>query len=1034
MKQETLLTEKLLLFFALLMLGFGPSTFQAYASETDAHLRSKIDIEVTGNVTSDEGEPLIGATILVKGTSVGTVTDFEGNYSIEAPEDGILVFSYTGYESKEIDVNGQAVINVSLTSDIAELSEVVVVGYGSQKKENLTGSVGVVGAETIEARPITSTSQALQGQVPGVWINQNSGEPGQDGATIRIRGIGTLNNSNPLVLVDGIEAPIDNINPNDIESITVLKDAASAAIYGSRAANGVVLVTTKTGDINSRPTFNYTGTYGIQEATNVPDYVWDSRTFMDLRNEADINSGRNPLYPQDVVERYDQLNFNTNWFDEIFRSAPIQQHNLTVSGGGGRTNFLLSAGYQDQDAIVENTVGSQRFNGRLNLDTRITDNFKIGTRLAFSQQNSNLDNIGQDGGVLARATRLGPNFPAFDDQGRFAQRASDIDAIELSTPNILAEVKSLNRRLQEDRLLGNFYAEWEVIPGLKVRGTVAANYRIDNDEFFNRRVDMYDWETGDLSLSWSENRRLENTYEERINLTSWLQATYEKSFGVNNFTVLVGANQESFKREFFGAARIELPTNSLPVLDFGNAGTATNYGGASEWALRSFFGRLNYDFDGKYLFEFNIRRDGSSRFGSNNRWATFPSVSAGWVLSRENFLAGSDFIDFLKIRASWGQLGNQLIGDYPFAAGIAFDPAYNYNGTIVGAAAQTTLGNPDIRWETTTQTDIGVNLGVFDGKLSIEADYFIRNTEDILFDQQNPGVTGVRTPTTLNIAEVENRGWEASLSYSENIGDFGFSVGGNVTNVESEVVSVNPNVSAENDRVIQGNYIIQRGQPINALFGLRAIGIFQSQAEIDAAADQSAFITPGPGDLQYEDINGDGVINNDDRTVLGQENPSWIFGFNLTMNYKGFDVRALLQGIADVQTYETGRIYAPFNNSGGVSTIWLEDRWTPENPSTVLPKLYVSSENGVNHNVPHSWWITERDYLRLKNLQIGYTIPTNAFGNSFIESLRIFANGQNLFTITDYVGFDPERAERDTNAGSGYPQLQIYTFGVNLRF
>ena len=986
---------------------------------------------ISGTLTDDVGEPLIGATILVKGTSTGTVTDFDGTYSIEASEGATLLFSYTGYADQEIVVGAQTVIDIAMAEDIAQLSEVVVTGYASQKKSNLTGAVGIVGADELAARPITNASQSLQGQVSGVWVNQNGGEPGQDNATIRIRGIGTLNNSDPLILVDGIEAPFGNIDPNDIESITVLKDAASAAIYGSRAANGVVLVTTKRGGLNQKPTFTYTGFGGTTEVNSVPDYIWDSQEFMQLRNEADVNSGRPPLYPDAVVSRFGS-GPNTNWFDEIFRNGAIQQHSLSIGGGSKNTNFHISLGYLDQESVVEFTDGTKRYNARLNLDTKVTDRFGIGGSFYVSNQVSNLDDIGQDGGVLARATRLGPNFPAFDSQGRLADRDRELDALELSTPNILAEVQALNRVLQDNRFLGSFYAEYEVIDGLKLRGTFAANYQTDDDEFFRRNFQTFDWQTGEPGLAWVENRQFTNLHREQLNLTSWLQATYETTLDeVHNLKFLAGANQESSETKFFEAGRLEIPSNSLPALSTGNPETSTNSGGATEWALRSFFGRINYDFDNKYLLELNVRRDGSSRFGRNKRWGTFPSISAGWVVSQEPFF-NSNFIDFFKIRASWGQLGNQLIGDYPFAANISFDPSYNFGGTIVGGAAQTSLGNPDIQWETTTQTDIGVNLSMLNGNLSFEADYFIRNAEDILFDQNNPAVTGVRTPTTVNIAEVENRGWELFANYRHKIGDAVITIGGNVTNVQSEVKQIDPSLTGEADRVFDGAFILQRGEPINALFGLNAIGIFQSQAEIDGAPDQSAIGGgPSPGDLRFEDINGDGAITVEDRTVLGQDNPTWLYGFNLGVNIKGFDIAALFQGIGDAQVFETGRIFAPFANSGGVSTIW-RDRWTPDNPDATMPRIAISQ--GPNYAVNHSWFVSDRSYLRLKNLQIGYTLPNDLFGNNFVQSLRVFVNGTNLWTSTDYVGFDPERPPRATNAFSVYPQLKMFTGGVTIKF
>lgn len=997
------------------------------------------DIGISGKVTAEDGEPLIGVNILIKGTATGTITDFDGNYSLTAPEDAILVFSYTGYSAQEVAVGGRTSIDLVMALDLLNLSEVVVTGYGSSKKENLTGAVGVISAKELGARPITSASQSLQGKVSGVWINQNSGEPGQDGASIRIRGIGTLNNSNPLILVDGIEAPFDNINPNDIESVTVLKDAASAAIYGSRAANGVVLVTTKRGKTGEKPTFNYTGFYGAQTPTNLPEMVTNSAQFMELRNEADINAGGAATYSDAQINEYRSIGPNTDWLDEVFNSAGIQQHDLSVSGGSEKTNYFLSLGYLDQNSILENADGAQRYNARLNLDTKITGKFTIGTSLYFSQSRRNLDNIEQDGGVLARAIRQTPNYPAFldDGSGRWAQREAGFP--ELITPNILAEIFSENRIEEDNRFLGSFYAEWEVIDNLKIRGTVAANYQALDAQFFNRRADQFDWRSGELAVSENSSRRLENTFDKRLNLTSWIQATYEKSFGQNNFKFLVGFNQETFDQTLFGAARTQLPTNSLAAISTGNPETATNFGGAADWGLRSFFGRINYDFDNKYLVEVNLRRDGSSRFGSENRWATFPSISAGWVVSREDFLASSNAIDFLKIRASWGQLGNQNAQGtdgnpnyYPFAALISFDPTYNFGGTIVGGAAQTTLGNPQVQWETTTQFDVGFNLGVLDGRLSIEWDYFIRNTEDILFDQPNPGPTGVREPTTRNIAEAENKGWEALINWRDDIGDFTYGIGFNVTNVDSEVILLDPAASGEADRVtVDEFFVIQRGSPINAIFGLNAIGVFQNQGEIDNAPDQSNFGAPAPGDLRYEDVNGDGVITLDDRKVIGKDNPSWIYGVNLNFGFKGFDLTALIQGVGDAQTYSEDELFEPFHNNAGLPTFWL-DRWTPENPSNTMPRLAFNG--GINNSTVNSFWLQDRSYIRLRNLQLGYTFPTNMFDNNFIESLRIFVNGQNLITSTDYQGFDPERAEKDGDGGSGYPQLKIITAGINLRF
>ncbi len=1026
--------------FALTLLIAGlcvQTAFTLTANESMELTTAEMDfIDVTGTVTDDNGDGLIGATILEKGTGNGTITDLNGNFSITVGDDATLVISYTGFVTQEIAVSNQTVIAVTMATDVARLSEVVVTGYSTQRKANLTGSVGVVSAAELEGRTFTNASQVLHGKISGVWINQNSGEPGDDATTIRIRGIGTLNDPNPLILVDGIEAPFNNVDPNDIESVTVLKDAASAAIYGSRAANGVILITTKRGSTDGKVTFSYTGYMGTSKTTNIPEFITNSVDYMTLTNEANFNTG-NPIvqgvfgYSEDFINSRTWP--NTDWYDLVLKNGPIQQHSLSIGGGSDNTNFYISLGYLDQTSIVVNTEGTKRYNARLNLDTRVNDQFKIGGSFYVSRQNTELDNISEGGGFHGRLTRTPPNYPPFTADGRFADRDVELDKWEFSNPNVIAELLASTRFHDDSRFLGSFYADYEPIEGLNIRGTFAANYQVDDDTRFNGTIQTYRWDTGEPGQAWSPTRSIENRHRERLNLTSWVQATYEKTINVDhNFKFLVGANQESADDKFFAASRLQLPSNSLPALNVGNPATSTNRGSASEWALRSFFGRVNYDYKNKYLFEANVRRDGSSRFGSNNRWANFPSFSAGWVISEEPFF-NSSFIDFFKIRGSWGQLGNQNIGNYPFAATISFAPATSFGGTIVGGAAQTTLGNPNIRWEETTQTDIGINLSLLDGGLSIEADYFVRTANDILFDQNNPAVTGVRTPTTVNIARVRNEGWELGLNYRQKIGKGTLSFGGNVTHIDNEVLQINPDLIGEADRIIQGRHILQRGAPINALFGLNALEIFQTQAEVDAAPSQAAFGGATPGDIRYEDLNGDGVVDFTDRTVIGKDNPTWLFGVDIAYEIGGFDIAALFQGVADVEQFENQRVFTPFNQQGPAHVMWY-DRWTPENPSTTLPKLRIGDDASINYNVRHSWWLTDRSYLRLKNLQIGYNVPSSAFENNFIQSLRFFVNGTNLWTLTDYVGFDPEAPERTDSAIATWPQLKTFTGGVTLKF
>lgn len=1023
----------------LLVLAFMLSSGVALAIDGMASSEAFFQDEITisGTVKAENGEGIPGANIFIKGSTGGTVTSIDGAFRLNVPDEStILVVSFIGYESKEVAVGSATSINVTLREDVQALEEVVVVGYGTQKKANLTGAVSSISSKEISSRPITSASQALQGQASGVWINQDSGEPGEDGATIRVRGIGTLNNANPLILVDGIEAPINNINPNDIESITVLKDAASAAIYGSRAANGVVLVTTKRGSRGGKPTINYSNYFGVSDPTNLPKMVTNSAEFMRLRNEADVNAGGVATYSDDIINEYQNVGPNTDWLDEVFNSATIQQHSLSISGGSDNTNYHLSLGYLDQNSMLESVDGSERFNTRLNLDTEILEGLTVGTSLSFARDKRNLDNVEQDGGVLGRTLRQTPNYPAFlsDGSGRWAQR--EVGFPELVTPNILAEIFSETRDVTDDRFLGSIYAEYEIIDNLKVRGTFAVNSQATSATLFNRSAEQFDWRTSLPVVTENPNRRLEEQSVDQLNVTSWIQASYEKSFGSNNFKVLGGFTQESYDSTAFVTSITNLPTNSLPSLRTGNAASATNSAAASEWALRSVFARVNYDFENRYLFEFNIRRDGSSRFGPNNRFATFPSLSAGWVLSEEAFLSGVSFVDFLKLRVSWGQLGNQNIGSYPFAALISFEPAYNFGGNIVGGAAQTTLGNPNIRWETTTQLDVGLNADFLNGRLNFEWDYFVRTTEDILFDQRNPGVSGVRIPQTRNIAEVENKGWESMVSWRESRGDFTYGVSFNVTSVESEVIRIDPAATGDADIAFDNddpNFAIIRGQPINAIYGFKVAGIYQSQSEIDGAADQSTLFgaAMSPGNLRFEDRDGNGVIDLDDRQVLGQDNPTLIYGINLNVGYKGLDFAILFQGVDDAQSYGSDELFDPFHNNAGLASFWKR-RWTPENPNNEYPRLEFAG--GLSDDFTNSFFVQDRSYIRMKNIQLGYTFPKELFANNFIQSLRVFVNGQNLWTKTDYLGFDPERAERTSDGGAGFPQLKTVTGGLNLTF
>lgn len=983
---------------------------------------------VSGTITDTDGFPLIGASVLVKGTSSGTVADADGKYELSVGDDAVLVFSYTGYTTQEIAVDGRSTVDVSLESGIG-LDEVVVTGYTTQKKANLTGAVTAVTAEALEDRPLTSAATALQGAAPGVFINQNSGQPGRDDVLIRIRGVGTLNNANPLVLVDGIEAPISNLNPDDIESITILKDAASAAIYGSRAANGVVLVTTKRGTDVEGVTFNYNGYYGVSEAIRLPDVVDDAALFAELYNEAQTNFNEAPKYTAQDIANFRANGPNSNWFEEMFSPAPIQQHNFSVAGTSNNTNFRVSFGYLNQDGVIDK-ANFDRYSTRLNLDTRITDRVTMGVNLALTRgdRSGHQENLtaGGDGSIIANMTRSQPVDRIYNDDGILVRP-------QYGVANALIPLNSRNFNRKENDVLGSTYLEYEVVDGLKLKGTAAINYRHQFDKSNSVTIPTADPITNEVSTGSNANRSASRNTWNSLNLTTWLQATYEKTFGPNYIKVLAGFNQETSQTESFGGGRNTFISNNILTLSAGDPSTANNFENATQWALQSYFGRINYVLSDRYLFEANLRYDGSSRF-LNEKWGVFPSFSAGWIISEEPFFNRNSLIDFLKVRASWGQLGNQNIGDFRYARTLDLTQNYSFGGSIVQGVAQTSLGNPDLRWEVTTSSNIGLNAQLLDGKIQLEADYFRRLTKDILFDIPVPSISGFGSQI-LNSAEVQNVGWEVSAFYRETVGSFTFRIGGNVTHVTNEVVKLNKTLGEEEvDRRISGVTVLQPGAPINAYFGYEASGIFRTQAEFDRAPDHS-LINPlyGVGDVGLVDQNGDGVIDPDDRVVIGNQNPEWIYGINLDFGYKGFDLSVLLQGAANYQTYGSSELFWPFSNLHTVLNSW-EDRFTPDNTDAVFPRIFLGGDGWPSTSATNSFWLVDRSHLRLKNVQLSYTLPASITANTFIEGLRIYLNGQNLATWTDFPFFDPERPAGEQRGSSGFPNLKIYSLGLNFNF
>lgn len=988
---------------------------------------------LSGTVRDENGNPVQDVSVLNKRTGAGGTTSSEGRFTIGAVRGDVISFSYVGYSTIEITYTNQQNISVALVPDINANEEVVVVGYGTQKKENLTGSVASVGPKFIENRPLTSVSVALQGTVPGVFINQNSGQPGRNDVNIRIRGVGTLNNAAPLVLVDGIEAPIDNINPDDIASITVLKDAASASIYGSRAANGVVLVTTKRGRKKGKVTLSYTGYAGVTEATRLPKMVTNSFDFATLRNEASSNFGNPPTFSEDALNYFKNNGPNTDWYDVVFNPGRLQQHTISLDGGNEQTNYRLSFGYQDEKGVTLKS-GAKRLNGRFNIDTRPLDNLTVSTGLSLvrgSRFSSQDDLVGGRSEVY-RAAESVPLFPPYDSLGRLA-RANTISGPNLGNP-LESVYGSEFEELSLD-LLGNVGVDYVPVPGLVLSGIAAINYRTFNQSTFNPSFSAFDFITGEESKR-NVLRGASRSYSERRNTTVVLRASYEKNLGDHYFKLMGGFNQEDAQRGNFGTTRSGFLSNTIRVLSVGDASTATNFESATSWGLRSYFGRLNYNWQEKYLFEANLRIDGTSRF-QTKKWGTFPSFSAGWVLSKEKFFEPlTNVFDQFKIRASWGSLGNQVADpndDFIYVKQLSLRQSYSFGGTIVPGVAQTTLGNADLTWETTTVSDIGIDMNLWNSKLMVTADYFIRNTRDILFSVPISPLSGFNSQIQ-NSAKVQNKGWEVALTYQERLGAFNFSIGGNVTHVTSTIKQLNKNLAAdETDRFIygvDGRRVAERGSPMNALYGVHVIGIFQSEEEITKSPDQRG-LNPNfaPGDLKFFDTNGDNKITNEDRVIIGKEDPTWIYGMNLNMSFKNFDLSALFNGAADFNSYASEEIARPFFGNASLETRWL-NRWTPDNPNTNIPRIFFT--DGPATSINNSFWVLDRSYLRLKNLQIGYSFPVERLTRGKLTRLRVYANASNLFTVTKFPYFDPERPAGRDRGQEGYPNLRVISAGVNL--
>lgn len=992
------------------------------------------DIEVSGVVTDVNGIPLPSVTIQEEGTNNGVLTDFDGNYTISVnSSESVLIFTYVGMQTVRNTVGTNTKMDVQMEEDSQALDEVLVVGYGTQERANVTGAISSVSGDDLTQRPVTSTATALQGQTPGLTIMNQGGAPGVEDVGIRIRGVGTLNNSSPLVLVDGVEQSLSSVEPQNIESISVLKDAASAAIYGSRAANGVVLVTTKRG-AHTGTTMSYNNFVGIQNPSFFPEKA-DTEAWMRLENEAQVNAGGSPTYSEEYIENAvagtNPLDYPwANWEDGIFNEdALMQQHTFSISSGGEVGRVFASLNYSDTDGILQN-FNNKRTTMRINTDLYANDNLTI--KMGLMYRNGNFSGPGHAinaSGVAGQQIVQGLLHINRNVVMRYPDGTYDLVS-GYWNPHAMAN-EGETKRLNDD-IVAQAGFEYIFSPKLSLEGNVT--YTQENQgtsQFLNSLAGMRNYVTGEPTAvsGWFATNEMTETQNTERELSQRLYLNYSEDIGAHEFQVLAGYEEiyNQFKNVL--ARRQNFLNNDLRDL---NAGAVDNQGISGynqEWRLRSFFGRFDYSFDDRYLLQANLRYDGSSRFGEGNRWGLFPSLSAGWNITNEEFmqnLVDNSVISTIKLRGSWGQLGNQNIGLNRFRSNFNMNQGYQFGGNIVPGAAITQAGNPNITWETSTMSNIGFDATFLDGRLGLIGEYFWKYTDDILLELPISRTAGV-DPPVQNAAAVSNNGYEISLNYQSPFRQddgFNYSVGINF----SDVINKIEDLKGAGPFLPDPFTIWTEGESMNALRGLTSPGLYRNEADLE---QYPATIHPsvGIGDIIYEDVNGDGEISQSiapggDQVIIGNEDPRYEFGINMSASFKGFDFSMFWQGVLRKQHLLDGAIPEGPAFQNFVHKEMVERSFDPErNPNGDWPKVTAGNSWNI---VKSDLWLIDSKYARLKNFQIGYTFNQDRFSN-----LRIFVSGENMVTFTPQDLFDPETPR---GRSQFFPQTKTMSIGLNVEF
>lgn len=995
-------------------------------SANDPPIPTIVQQQITGTVLDDAGVPLPGVNVLLEGTVKGTQTDFDGNYSIAASTGDVLVFSYIGMKTQSVTVGNSNVLNVSMEPDAASLDEVVVIGYGTQKEALLTGSVGIVNDEEIKKVSYANSAGVLQGRVAGVKVESNGGAPGA-GVNVVIRGTGSFGNDQPLYVVDGnIVGSMSFLNPNDIESISVLKDASSAAIYGSRASNGVVLITTKKGSVGDVK-INLETKVGYQTPTKYLDFL-NAREYADWHNMARDNDGDARAIPNDTGFN---PNIDTDWQDLSLNPALYTEYNLNVSGGSNKARFYVSGQVLDQKGVVVDS-DFKRYNVTANTSFN-KGIFSMTQSLLVSREQSNPNNF------FIREGAVPPTIPVYDEnnEGGFAGLDPNLHGLARGI-NWYGRAILHDNLITTDRLVGSVQPKFQLSKNLSYKMNLGIDYSLVHNYAFQPTFFQSTSQEASETIA-----RLNENYVRSLSSLMENTLEYSNTFGKHGVTLLAGFTTQSINARSAGGVGTNFIFNEFRVLDAADDNTDDTTGNLQENALTSYLGRLDYDYDGKYIVSATIRRDGSSRFQEDNRWGVFPSGSLGWRVSKENFFPQDGFVSNLKLRGSYGLLGSQNVGNYVTSSALNTSNFYNLGGMVYGGSIVTNLANPDLKWETTTIQNYGFDTEFLDGKVSFSAEYFKKRSEDILVSVPIPLSGGLGSSLPSNAATIDNKGFEFGGSYrhfSPNDG-VNFDITLNFNTLENEVIALGDGVNPiTGGGYTQGGYQATRtdvGQPVASFYGLKTEGVYQTQAQITADGRDNAVL----GDMNFVDLDGDGDIDDNDQTYLGNPIPDFEYSVAFNMDYRNFDLSLFIQGVEGNELWNGKRYHYVLDGTRGIKTTEALDAWTPQNTNTIVPRATIR-DLALNKR-PSDYLVEDGSYLRLKTLQLGYTLPSDFTEKFYVTNLRFYVSGQNLLTLTDYKGYDPELGRPLDGNGSlfdggvdrrAYPNNKNFLFGVQIGF